>query len=88
VRHQPQTFALHAVPLVPQARAIRELRVVRWLSQEELGFQARLHRNYVGAVERGETNLTFRSLLAFTAGLDVSLAELVAIYERQLRDAG
>jgi transcriptional regulator with XRE-family HTH domain len=67
-------------------RAIRELRVVRWLSQEQLGFQAGLHRNYVGSVERGETNLTFRSLLAFTTGLDVSLSELVAVYERQLAD--
>jgi transcriptional regulator with XRE-family HTH domain len=69
-------------------RAIRELRVVRWLSQEQLGFQASLHRNYVGAVERGETNVTFRSLLAFTTGLDVPLSELVEVYERQLRDAG
>ncbi len=42
--------------------AIRELRARRGLSQEQLGFDAGLHRNYVGALERGEINPTFRIL--------------------------
>lgn len=33
--------------------AVRESRARRGLSQEELGFRAGLHRNYVGAIERG-----------------------------------
>jgi transcriptional regulator with XRE-family HTH domain len=37
-------------------RAVREARARRGLSQEELGFMAGLHRNYVGAIERGEIN--------------------------------
>src|SRR6202011_397 len=44
-------------------RALRELRVERGLSQEQLGFEAGLHRNYVGACERGEINLSFRVML-------------------------
>jgi DNA-binding XRE family transcriptional regulator len=44
-------------------RAVYELRARRGLSQEELGFQSGLHRNYVGAIERGEQNITFRLLL-------------------------
>jgi len=67
-------------------RAVRELRARRGLSQEALGFQAGLHRNYVGAVERGEINPTLRTLLAVVAGLAVPLGELVAVYERQLAD--
>jgi hypothetical protein len=41
-------------------RALLELRARRGLSQEQLGFDAGLHRNYVGAIERGEINPTFR----------------------------
>ncbi len=67
-------------------RAVREIRG-RWdLSQEELGFRARLHRNYVGAVERGEINATFATLLKLTVGLRVRLSDLIVIYERQLAD--
>ena len=42
---------------------MRYTRARRGLSQEELGFRASLHRNYVGALERGEINPTFRVLL-------------------------
>lgn len=63
-------------------RAVRELRARRGLSQEGLGVAARLHRNYVGTIERGEQNITFRVLLLLVHGLDVPLSELVALYER------
>lgn len=69
-------------------RAVREVRARRGLSQEELGFRATLHRNYVGAVERGEINPTFRTLLSLTSGLEVELSELVSVYERQATEAG
>ncbi len=54
------------------------------LSQEELGFCSRLHRNYVGAIERGEINPTFRILIALSRGLAVPLSELLIVFERQL----
>jgi transcriptional regulator with XRE-family HTH domain len=53
---------------------------------EELGFRAKLHRNYVGAVERGEINPTFKTLLALTRGLALPLSELVGLYERNIRE--
>lgn len=58
--------------------AVRDLRVAQRISQEELGFRAGLHRNYVGAVERGELNPTYGVLLRLCGGLRVPLAELVA----------
>jgi transcriptional regulator with XRE-family HTH domain len=67
-------------------KTVRALRRGRGLSQEELGFRARLHRNYVGSVERGEMNPTFRTLLKLTVGLRVKLSDLIVIYERQLAD--
>ena len=68
-------------------RAVREVRARRGLSQEELGFRSTLHRNYVGALERGEINPTFRTLLHLTSGLEVELSELVTVYERQATEA-
>jgi ribosome-binding protein aMBF1 (putative translation factor) len=62
--------------------AVREVRARRGLSQEDLGFRGGLHRNYVGGIERGELNITFRVLLKVASGLNVPLSELVRLYER------
>lgn len=62
-------------------RAVKVLRAERDLSQERLGLASRLHRNYVGALERGESNPTFRILLKLARGLDMPLSELIARYE-------
>ena len=62
---------------------MRELRACRELSQEELGFRAKLHRNYVGALERGEINPTFKTLRALADGLDVELSSLIRLYEER-----
>ena len=74
---------LHAL-----GRAIRELRARRGLSQEQLAAESGLHRNYVGAMERGEINPTFRVLRKLVIGLDVSLCELVETHERQKERLG
>lgn len=77
-------------PVPPEQRAfgwaVRELRARRWMSQEGLGFEAGLHRNYVGALERGEINPTFRTMLRLVRGLRMPLSEIVAVYERHLGD--
>jgi transcriptional regulator with XRE-family HTH domain len=64
-------------------RAVRELRVVRGFSQEGLGFRSGLHRNYVGAIERGEINPTFRVLLKLAGGLHVELSSLIRLFEER-----
>jgi transcriptional regulator with XRE-family HTH domain len=68
-------------------RVVRHVRAVRHVSQEQLGFQAGLHRNYVGAIERGEINPTFRTLLRLSGGLVVPLSALILLYERHSADA-
>ncbi len=74
--HAKRTPELHAF-----GRSVRGLRARRDLSQEELGFRSGLHRNYVGAIERGEINPTFRVLLKLSRGLDMPLSEIAQRYE-------
>jgi transcriptional regulator with XRE-family HTH domain len=66
--------------------AVREARARRGLSQERLGALAGLHRNYVGAIERGEINPTFRVLQKLGDGLRMELSELFALYESRRDD--
>jgi transcriptional regulator with XRE-family HTH domain len=63
--------------------AIRDLREERGLSQEELGFRAGLHRNYVGGCERGEINLSFSVMLQLVQGLEISFVDLARGYEKR-----
>jgi transcriptional regulator with XRE-family HTH domain len=53
-------------------RNIRAYRLARGLSQEDLADALSVHRTYMGGVERGERNLTLRSLerLAERMGVD------------------
>lgn len=67
--------------------AARELRFCRGLSQEQLAYRTKLHRNYVGALERGEINPTFRTMRTLAAGLDVELSSLIRLYEERHEDA-
>jgi transcriptional regulator with XRE-family HTH domain len=62
-------------------RAVREQRARFSLSQEALAFQAGLHRNYVGAIERGEINPTFSTLMRLARGIGIALSELILLYE-------
>jgi transcriptional regulator with XRE-family HTH domain len=63
-------------------RAVRESRARRGLSQEGLGFASGLHRNYVGAVERGEINPTLRVVFKLARGLAMLPSELLELAER------
>jgi len=58
-------------------RILRRHRKRVGLSQEELSFQAGLHRTAVGQIERGERIARVDTLIKLAAGLGVSVAELV-----------
>ncbi|MDW5595102.1 helix-turn-helix transcriptional regulator [Conexibacter stalactiti] len=66
---------------VQLGRAVRVVRAEFGLSQERVGLNGRLHRNYVGAIERGEINPTFRVLMKLANGLGIPLSELLAVCE-------
>lgn len=57
---------------------VRQLRTERGLSQEAFADLARLHRTYIGSIERGEQNLSLANIERVAATLGISLAELFA----------
>lgn len=64
-------------------QVVRELREEAELSQERLGFLAKLSRVYIGEVERGEKTPTLDAVALIAAALGKPASELVAAAERR-----
>lgn len=56
---------------------VRNLRVERGLSQEQLADRAGLHRTYVGMIERAEKNITLCNIEKLAKALNVKVSTLV-----------
>ncbi|MGD0252598.1 MAG: helix-turn-helix transcriptional regulator [Verrucomicrobiota bacterium] len=59
------------------AENLRKARHAKGLSQEDLAELARLHRTYVGSVERAERNVSIDNMERLAAALGVSLTLLL-----------
>lgn len=69
-------------------RQIRRRREAAALSQEELAARTNLSRNYVGMIERGETNPTLIVLNDLAAALDTTMSALIRDLETALAASG
>ena len=56
---------------------VRNIRKQAGWSQEELAAACGLHRTYVGAVERGERNVSLLNIVALARALRVKPADLL-----------
>jgi transcriptional regulator with XRE-family HTH domain len=63
---------------------IRSLRAQRKLTQQELGEAAGIAYKFLGEVERGRHNPSFRVLVSIAAALDVEMADLLRIKHEAL----
>ncbi|MBM4032118.1 MAG: helix-turn-helix transcriptional regulator [Planctomycetes bacterium] len=61
-----------AITLIVGKR-LREFRQAKGLSQEQLGELCGLHRTYVGALERGEKNVTVVTLSRIASAIGVPM---------------
>jgi transcriptional regulator with XRE-family HTH domain len=64
-------------PLARLGYAVHLQRARLRISQGEAAKRSGMHRNYIGAIERGEINPTYDTLLRLSRGLDLPLHELV-----------
>ena len=60
-------------------RNLRAYRMERGLSQEAFADQLGVHRTYMGGVERGERNLTLKSLEKMAEQIGVEARELLEV---------
>ena len=59
------------------AQNLRRLRLERKWSQEDCAEKCGLHRTYIGAVERGERNITLATLDTIAAAFGISPVDLL-----------
>ncbi|MBA3617869.1 MAG: helix-turn-helix transcriptional regulator, partial [Rubrobacteraceae bacterium] len=59
-------------PQVLLGERVRELRSGLGLSQEKLADVSGLHRTYIGAIERGERNVSLRNIVRLAQALDTT----------------
>jgi len=64
---------------------LRDLRKKSGLSQEKLGLKTKLHYTYIGAIERGEKNVSIITLSKIAKGLGISVNE-VFNYPMDIKD--
>lgn len=58
-------------------KRIREIRLSKNFSQEELADRAGLHRTYIGMIERAEKNITLRNIEKIANALNIEIKELL-----------
>jgi transcriptional regulator with XRE-family HTH domain len=61
------------------------LRTERKISQEQLGLDSGVHRNYIGGIERGERQPTLKTIATLAQTLGVRPSELIGRAETTQR---
>lgn len=64
---------------------VRETRLKQGLSQEQLGFDAGLHRTAISFIERAERSATLETIEKLAIALDVQPAELMPTIKRRAK---
>jgi transcriptional regulator with XRE-family HTH domain len=58
-------------------KRIRQIRLEKGLSQEQLGYEVNLHRTYIGQIERAEKNISLRLVGQIARELEMNIQELM-----------
>ena len=58
-------------------KKVRDERIRRGFSQERLGELAKVHRTYIGMIERAEKNITLTNIEKIAKALNVRVRDLI-----------
>jgi len=61
--------------LIKFGERVRELRIEKGLSQEQLAYLANVHRTYIGMIERAEKNITLINIEKIASALETTLQQ-------------
>lgn len=78
----------HDPLLAGLGEAIRDLRDEQDISQERLGLDSGVHRNYIGGIERAERRPTLATVATLAVTLGVRPSDLLARAEAQAERHG
>ena len=67
---------------------LQDLRKVRKISQEELGFESGCHRTYISQLERGRKSPSLRTIFQLAVALKTSPSEIVLRVEQAYAASG
>lgn len=73
---------------VALGRTVRALRYKGGYSQEGFADAVGLHRTYMGAIERGERNVSLRNLTRLAGALEIPLSRLIIEAEEVAKKPG
>lgn len=65
--------------LVKFGQRVRDERLKRRFSQEELASRAGVHRTYIGMIERAEKNITLENIEKVAKALNLSISDLTRL---------
>jgi len=66
--------------------SVRELRIQKKMTQEELANKAGLHRTYIGMIERAEKNITLINIQKIANALSVEISNLLYVQDQSKRE--
>ena len=67
-------------------KILKEEREARHLSQENLAFDAGLHRTYISQIERGLKNVTVKVLFDITKALNMDFVEFITKVDKGIKE--
>lgn len=62
--------------LIKFGKRVREERTKLDWSQEQLASSAKVHRTYIGMIERGEKNITLQNIEKIVKALKINISEI------------
>ncbi|MDX1917176.1 MAG: helix-turn-helix transcriptional regulator [Rickettsiaceae bacterium] len=67
-------------------KAIRKKRLFMGISQEELAHKSGLHRTYIGAIERGEKNISLKNMEKLINALETSFIDVFLEVQKHIEN--